>query len=81
MLYLQLFLTFFKIGLFGFGGGYAIAALIQNEVVDVNGWITVADFTDIMGSKRKRKAGSPHEPGRSIENSKIAVIPNLFRDL
>ena len=48
MLYLQLFLTFFKIGLFGFGGGYAIAALIQNEVVDVNGWITVADFTDIM---------------------------------
>lgn len=48
MLYLQLFLTFFKIGLFGFGGGYAIAALIQNEVVNVHGWLTVAQFTDIM---------------------------------
>lgn len=48
MLYLLLFLTFFKIGLFGFGGGYAIAALIQNEVVNVHGWLTVAQFTDIM---------------------------------
>ena len=48
MLYLQLFITFFKIGLFGFGGGYAIAALIQDEVVNVNHWLTVADFTDIM---------------------------------
>jgi len=48
MLYLQLFLTFFKIGLFGFGGGYAIAALIQNEVVDVHNWLTVSQFTDIM---------------------------------
>lgn len=48
MLYLQLFLTFFKIGLFGFGGGYAIAALIQDEVVNVNGWLSVADFTNIM---------------------------------
>lgn len=48
MLYLQLFLTFFKIGLFGFGGGYAIAALIQDEVVNVNQWLSVAQFTDIM---------------------------------
>jgi len=48
MLYLQLFLTFFKIGLFGFGGGYAISALIQNEVVVVNSWITTEQFTDIM---------------------------------
>lgn len=48
MLYLQIFLTFFKIGLFGFGGGYAIAALIQDEVVNVHNWISVSDFTDIM---------------------------------
>ncbi|MCQ2361050.1 MAG: chromate transporter [Paludibacteraceae bacterium] len=47
-LYLQLFLTFFKIGLFGFGGGYSIAALIQDEVVNVNHWLSVAQFTDIM---------------------------------
>lgn len=47
-LYLLLFWTFFKIGLFGFGGGYAIAALIQDEVVYNHHWLTVAQFTDIM---------------------------------
>lgn len=47
-LYLILFWTFFKIGLFGFGGGYAIAALIQDEVVYNHGWLTVSQFTDIM---------------------------------
>jgi chromate transporter len=47
-LYLLLFWTFFKIGLFGFGGGYAIAALIQDEVVYNHQWLTVAQFTDIM---------------------------------
>lgn len=48
MVLLQLFLTFFKIGLFGFGGGYAIAALIQNEVVSTHHWMTVGEFTNIM---------------------------------
>ena len=33
MIYLQLFYTFFKIGLFGFGGGYAMLSMIQGEVV------------------------------------------------
>jgi len=47
-LYLALFVAFFKIGLFGFGGGYAMLPLIQQEVVDVHQWITVADFTDIV---------------------------------
>lgn len=45
---LQLFLTFFKIGLFSFGGGYAILPLIKEEVVDVHKWITVSQFTDIV---------------------------------
>lgn len=47
-LYLSLFLTFLKIGVFGFGGGYAMLPLIQREVVDVHGWISVSDFTDIV---------------------------------
>lgn len=47
-LYLALFVSFFKIGLFGFGGGYAMLPLIQREVVDIHHWITVADFTDIV---------------------------------
>src|SRR5690554_623423 len=47
-LYLQLFISFLKIGLFGFGGGYAMLPLIQREVVDIHGWISVNDFTDIV---------------------------------
>ena len=47
MIYLQLFLTFFKIGLFGFGGGMAIFSLIQMEVVQ-HGWLTPEEVVDIM---------------------------------
>ncbi|WP_298649664.1 chromate transporter [uncultured Proteiniphilum sp.] len=47
-LYLALFVSFFKIGLFGFGGGYAMLPLIQHEIVDHHQWISVSDFTDIV---------------------------------
>lgn len=47
MLYLQLFISFFKIGLFGFGGGLAILSLIQHEVL-TQGWMTEAEFVDIV---------------------------------
>ncbi|MDR2010513.1 MAG: chromate transporter [Bacteroidales bacterium] len=46
-LYLQLFISFFKIGLFGFGGGYAIISLIQHEILS-NEWITQSELTDII---------------------------------
>lgn len=45
---LILFYTFFKIGLFSFGGGYAILPLIKKEVVDVNNWINIKQFTEIV---------------------------------
>ena len=48
MIYLQLFLVYIKIGLFGFGGGYAMLSLIQDEVVNRHGWITAQEFTDIV---------------------------------
>lgn len=48
MLYLQLFYTFFKIGLFGFGGGYAMLSMIQGEVVTRHDWLTPQEFTDIV---------------------------------
>lgn len=48
MIYLQLFVTFFKIGLFGFGGGYAMLSLIQADVVRHHGWLTTGEFTDIV---------------------------------
>lgn len=43
-----LYTTFFKIGLFSFGGGYAILPIIKKEVVDINNWITVTEFTDMV---------------------------------
>ena len=46
--YLELFYTFFKIGLFGFGGGYAMLSLIQYEVVEAHQWLTAGEFTDII---------------------------------
>lgn len=48
MIFLQLFYTFFKIGLFGFGGGYAMLSMIQGEVVAENHWLTTSQFTDIV---------------------------------
>ncbi|MGN0024732.1 MAG: chromate transporter [Candidatus Avelusimicrobium sp.] len=48
MIYLKLFFTFFKIGLFNFGGGYAMISFIQNEVVFKNVWLTSGEFTDIV---------------------------------
>ena len=47
MIYLQLFLSYLKIGFFGFGGGYAMISLIYNEVVVQNGWLTAAELADM----------------------------------
>lgn len=48
MIFLQLFYTFFKIGLFGFGGGYAMLSMIQGEVVTRYDWLSSSEFTDIV---------------------------------
>lgn len=48
MIYLQLFWSFFQIGLFSFGGGYAAMPLIQNQIVDINGWLTMNEFADVV---------------------------------
>ncbi|MCQ2128148.1 MAG: chromate transporter [Bacteroidaceae bacterium] len=48
MIYLLLFITFFQIGLFGFGGGYGMLSLIQSEVVTHHHWMTSGEFADIV---------------------------------
>lgn len=48
MIFLSLFITFFQIGLFGFGGGYGMLSLIQTEVVVRHSWLTTAEFTNIV---------------------------------
>lgn len=48
MIFLQLFWSFFQIGLFSIGGGYAALPLIQEQVVELNGWLTMEQFTDLI---------------------------------
>ena len=70
MLYIKLcikiFFTFFKIGIFGFGGGYSMLPLIHNEIVYVNKWLEEEDFIDIV-------AISQITPGPIIINSATYV--------
>ena len=78
MIYLQLFYTFFIIGLFTFGGGYAMLSLIQNEVVVNHACITAGEFTDMV-------AISQMTPGPIGINSATyvgyAVSGNIFGSL
>lgn len=48
MIYWQLFKTFLLLGAFSFGGGYASMELIRSRVVTLRGWLTNAEFTDII---------------------------------
>ncbi len=78
MIYLQLFHTFFIIGIFTFGGGYAMLSLIQNEVVVNHAWVTAQEFTDMV-------AISQMTPGPIGINSATyvgyAVTGNIFGSL
>ena len=48
MIYLELFVSFFQVGLFTIGGGYAGLPLIQHQVVELHPWLTMAEFTDVI---------------------------------
>lgn len=45
---LRMFISFTKVGVFAYGGGPSMIPLIQEEVVDVNGWMTIEEFTDAL---------------------------------
>lgn len=47
-LLIELFISFFQIGLFTIGGGYAALPLIQNQIVNVHGWLTVSEMADVI---------------------------------
>ena len=48
MMLLQLFWSFFQVGLFSFGGGLAALPLIKSQIVDHHGWLTLTEFTDLI---------------------------------
>ncbi len=47
-IYWKLFRTFFKIGLFTFGGGWAMVSMIEKESIDKNKWVTKEEFVDML---------------------------------
>ena len=69
-LYLQLFTTFFKIGLFTFGGGWAMISIIEREIVDNHRWIDKAEFLDLL-------AVAQSMPGILAVNISCVVGDNL----
>lgn len=48
MIYVQLLISFFYIGLLSFGGGYAALPLIQNQIIDVHHWLNMSELTDLI---------------------------------
>ncbi len=48
MIYLQLLWSFIQIGLFSIGGGYAAMPIIQHQVIDIHGWLSMQEFSDII---------------------------------
>ena len=48
MIYLRLFIAFFQVGLFSFGGGYAAVPLIQSQIVEAHHWLEMSQFADLI---------------------------------
>lgn len=69
-IYLQLFITFFKIGAFTFGGGWAMLSLIEREIVDRRGWIDRTEYLDLI-------AVAQSLPGILAVNVSVAVGDKL----
>ena len=69
-IYLQLFLSFFKIGAFTFGGGWAMISIIEKEIVDKKHWIEREEFLDLL-------AVAQSLPGILAVNISVAVGDKL----
>lgn len=69
-IYFQLFITFFKIGAFTFGGGWAMISIIEKEIVDNHRWIEKKDFLDLL-------AVAQSLPGILAVNISVAVGDRL----
>ena len=77
MIYLELFLAFFQIGLFSFGGGYAALPLIEKQVIDTYGWITEAEFSNLI-TISQMTPGPIAVNSASFIGSRMAGIPGAL---
>ena len=73
MILLRLFWSFFLVGLFSFGGGYAALPLIQEQVTEINSWLTPTEFMDILVISQMTPGLRSTPPPLS---DKIAGIPS-----
>jgi len=78
MIYLNMIFTFFKIGLFSFGGGYAILAMIQQEVVLKNAWLTEAEFVQIVAISQMTPGPIAINAATFIGYQKAGILGSLI---
>jgi chromate transporter len=78
MMLLNMLFTFFKIGLFSFGGGYAILAMIQQEVVIKNAWLTEAEFVQVVAISQMTPGPIAINAATFIGYQKAGVIGSLL---
>ena len=77
----SLFLTFFKIGLFSFGGGYAMLTLIEAEVVDKHKWITKSELGDIFAIAESTPGPIAVNTATFIGTMRLGVFGGVFATL
>lgn len=77
MILLTLFWCFFQIGLFSIGGGYAALPLIQNQVVELQGWLTMSEFADVV-TISQMTPGPISLNAASFIGIKIAGVPGAI---
>ncbi|MBO4381290.1 MAG: chromate transporter [Clostridia bacterium] len=77
----QLFLIFFKIGLFSFGGGYAMLALIEGEVVDKKHWLTHAELNEVFAIAESTPGPIAINTATFIGAKRLGVFGGIFATL
>lgn len=77
MIYVELFLSFLKVGLFSVGGGYAAIPLIQSQIVEGKNWITMSEFTNLV-TIAEMTPGPISVNSATFVGIRIAGIPGAF---
>lgn len=77
MIYLQLFASFFQVGLFAFGGGYAALPLIQDQVITNNAWLSMEEFTHLV-TISQMTPGPIALNAATFVGTKVAGIPGAI---
>ncbi len=78
---LKLFLTFFKIGLFTFGGGYAMIALLENEIIEKNKWLSSDEFYDVVAIAESTPGPVAVNMSTFLGYKKCGVLGSIFSTL